>query len=131
MRKYFRGNRMTSFQPGLLADVDLLVKPKPSLYGLQQELVSRRYFFDLVCKRLREEPDFRAHVRSALADLPADQPGRRSVLSDEQVYMLVEIGRRYGARQREAMQEVALMYRFKLGTLVRKYWAGKKKVTFK
>lgn len=113
---------------GLLDDINLTFESERAFSEYEGSKARQTYFLELVCERLRADPHFRTAVRSELAGIPADRPGRRNVLMDEQIFMLVEIERKCGVTKQVALQRISEIYGLRATTTDRKYWLGKRKM---
>lgn len=116
---------------GLLADA---IPPTISLTPLSEAEVTRaitEHRVELAEKLLREDRKARFRIRQMLSnknDSPEDKPGPMIRLTDEQVFMLVELECMKGLSPMEAKAKVAAEYHYGLDSIKTKHSRGKRRL---
>jgi len=116
---------------GLLADATPPAVPHPPPSEAEAERLTTEHRIELAEKLLRENRRARLKIRQMLSnkkDSPEDKPGPVTKLTDEQVYMLVELERLKGLPPKEASAKVAAEHHYGFDSIKTKHSLGKKKI---
>jgi hypothetical protein len=116
---------------GLLADATPPAVSHQALSETEAARLIAEYRVELAEKLLREDREARFKVRQMLRnkkDSPEDRPGPMTRLTDEQVYMLVELECLKGLPPKEAKTKVAAEHHYGLDSISTKHSRGKKQL---